>query len=81
MTSFGPQIMLCPPEARSAALEVLYRRVPEGLRDRLIDEVLDEATRGDIDLSGLWIVRAKPARSSVPFNSTLGRKGSGGLGS
>ena len=55
MPGFGPQIMPCPPEARAAALEVLYRRVPEGLRDRLIVEVQDEAIRGDIDLSGLWI--------------------------
>ncbi len=59
MAGFGPQIMPCPPEARAAALEVLYRRVPEGLRDRLIVEVQDEATRGDIDLSGLWIARER----------------------
>jgi mycothiol synthase len=55
MPGFGPQIMPCPLEARAAALEVLYRRVPEGLRDRLIVEVQGEAIRGDIDLSGLWI--------------------------
>jgi mycothiol synthase len=59
MASFGPQIMPCPPEARAAALEVLYRRVPEGLRDRLIVEVQDEVMRGDIDLSGLWIARER----------------------
>ena len=59
MAGFGPQIMPCPPEARAAALEVLYRRVPEGLRDRLIVEVQDEAARGDIDLSGLWIARER----------------------
>lgn len=62
MTRFGPEIMLCPPEARRAALEVLYRRVPEGLRDRLIDEVLDEAMRGDIDLSGLWVACTRPGK-------------------
>jgi mycothiol synthase len=59
MPGFGPLIMPCPPEARAAALEVLYCRVPEGLRDQLIVEVQDEATRGDIDLSGLWIARER----------------------
>ena len=62
MAGFGPQIMPCPPEARAAALEVLYRRVPEALRDRLIVEVQDEATRGDIDLSGLWVARERAGR-------------------
>ena len=62
MAGFGPQIVPCPPEARAAALEVLYRRVPEALRHRLIVEVQDEATRGDIDLSGLWIARERAGR-------------------
>ena len=57
MAAFGPQIMPCPPDARAGALEVLYRRVPDALRYRLIIEVLNEATRGEIDLSGLWVVR------------------------
>ena len=43
MAGFGPQVVRCPLEARGAALEVLYRRVPAALRDRLIVEVLDEA--------------------------------------
>jgi mycothiol synthase len=55
MPGFGPLIMPCPPEARAAALDVLYARVPAGLRDQLIVEVQDEAIRGEIDLSGLWI--------------------------
>ncbi len=62
MAGFGPQIMPCPPEARAAALEVLYRRVPEALRYRLIVEVLDEAARGEIDLSGLWVARERAGR-------------------
>ena len=62
MPGFGPLIMPCPPEVRGAALEVLYRRVPDGLRDPLIVEVQNEAIRGDIDLSGLWIARERSGR-------------------
>jgi mycothiol synthase len=62
MAGFGLQIVPCPPPARGAALEVLYRRVPEALRYRLIVEVLEEAKRGEIDLSGLWIARERAGR-------------------
>src|SRR5438876_1230508 len=62
MASFGPRVMQCPEPARGAALEVLYRRVPSGLRDRLIADVLDEARRGEIDLSGLWVARDSAGR-------------------
>jgi mycothiol synthase len=62
MAGFGPQIAPCPPEARAAALEVLYRRVPDTLRYRLITEVLNEATRGEIDLSGLWVAHERTGR-------------------
>jgi mycothiol synthase len=62
MAGIGPSIMPCPPENRSAALEVLYRRVPEILRCRLIVEVQDEAARGEIDLSGLWVARERAGR-------------------
>lgn len=57
MGRYGPHVMLCPVEMRGAALEVLYRRVPAALRDRLITEVLNEERRGELDLSGLWVVR------------------------
>ncbi len=36
--------------------------MPEALRDRLIVEVQDEATRGEIDLSGLWVARERAGR-------------------
>ena len=62
MAGFGPQIVPCSLEARAAALEVLYRRVPESLRYRLIVEVQDEAARGEIDLSGLWVARERAGR-------------------
>ena len=51
--------MPCPPEDREAALGVLYRRVPESLRPRLIADALAEAERGAIDLSGLWVARRR----------------------
>jgi ribosomal protein S18 acetylase RimI-like enzyme len=56
------QVEVCAPELRGAALEVLYRHVPASLRERLIVEVLSEAQRGEIDLSGLWVVRQKGGR-------------------
>jgi mycothiol synthase len=62
MAGFGPQIAPCPAEYRGAALEVLYRGIPEALRYRLIVEVLDEANRGEIDLSGLWVAREHTGR-------------------
>jgi mycothiol synthase len=62
MARFGPEVILCPEEARWEALEILYRRVPAALRDRLIIEVLDEARRGELDLSGLWVARERAGR-------------------
>jgi mycothiol synthase len=60
MTGWVPLIESCPPEARNAALQVLYQRIPESLRARLIDEVIHEAATGQIDLSGLWVARDRP---------------------
>jgi ribosomal protein S18 acetylase RimI-like enzyme len=57
MASGTTEIMLCPPNQRGRALEVLYRRVPGGLRPRLIANALGEAERGLIDLSGLWVAQ------------------------
>ena len=45
----------CPESDRSLALSVLYRRMPEILRPRLVADALNEAKHGGIDLSGLWI--------------------------
>jgi mycothiol synthase len=56
------RVEVCAPELRGAALEVLYRRIPASLRERLIVEVLSEAQRGEIDLSGLWVVRQRGGR-------------------
>lgn len=57
-----PRVERCGESTRWAALEVLYRRVPAPLRDRLIVEVLDEAARGDLDLSGLWVALGRGGR-------------------
>ena len=59
MLRFGFQVMFCPEESRGEALELLYDRVPMGLRDGLITQVLDEDRQGKIDLSGLWIVQKR----------------------
>lgn len=62
MTGWAPQVVLCPPEQRWAALGVLYRRVPGSLRSRLIADALAEAEQGVIDLSGLWVARRARGR-------------------
>ena len=58
MGVFGARVMPCPAEERPAALEVLYRRMPAALRGHLIAEVLEDARRGELDLSGLWVARS-----------------------
>jgi len=55
MTGWRPRVEPCPPEARAAALQVLYQRIPYSLRSRLVVEVLREASCGQVDLSGLWV--------------------------
>src|ERR1017187_7741552 len=62
MGRFGFQVMSCPEEARGEALELLYRRVPAALRDRLILQVLNEDRSGEIDLSGLGIAQKRRGR-------------------
>jgi ribosomal protein S18 acetylase RimI-like enzyme len=59
MADSHPRVALCPTEARGAALDVLYRGVPDALRHRLIAEVLSEANKGEIDLSGLWVAHGR----------------------
>ena len=59
MTGWTPDVAPCPTEERWDALEVLYRRVPGSLRPRLIGDALEEAARGTIDLSGLWVARRR----------------------
>ena len=43
MIGWTLEIEPCPPEAREAALEVLYQRIPDSLRSRLVTEVFHEA--------------------------------------
>jgi mycothiol synthase len=59
IAAFHHQLMLCPPDALAEALEVLYCRVPEALRDHLVVEVLAEVACGELDLSGLWVARKR----------------------
>ena len=59
MTSTTRLISPCPPEWRTEALGLLYRRVPENLRHQLIADALAEAEEGRIDLSGLWVGRRR----------------------
>jgi len=68
MAGWITQVELCPPELREAALQVLYQRIPDSLRSRLVAEVLHEASSGQVDLSGLWVAwnrswRLVPERS------------------
>ncbi len=66
------RIERCDESSRWAALEVLYRRVPAPLRDRLIVEVLEESARGDLDLTGLWVASGRGGRiEGVLFTQEL----------
>lgn len=55
MTRWMPRVELCPHDVHAAVLQVLYQRIPASLRSRLVDEVLREASCGQVDLSGLWV--------------------------
>lgn len=66
------RIERCGEASRWPALEVLYRRVPAPLRDRLIVEVLEESARGELDLSGLWVAFGRGGRvEGVLFTQEL----------
>src|SRR5438105_359149 len=58
---FGSRVEIrpCPPEERGRALGALYRRAPSGVRLRMVAETLEDAARGDLDLSGLWVARRR----------------------
>jgi mycothiol synthase len=62
MGILGERVIPCPAVMRPAALEVLYRRMPSALRGHLIAEVLEDARKGDLDLSGLWVAQARSGR-------------------
>ncbi len=52
-----PIVARCSETERQAALDVLFRRAPRGVRSELVADALSQADRGEIDLSGLWIAR------------------------
>jgi ribosomal protein S18 acetylase RimI-like enzyme len=64
MAVWVPEVRLCPPELYEPALNILYQRVPESLRARLVIDVLKEAQCGQVDLSGLWIASKHARRFS-----------------
>jgi mycothiol synthase len=53
------EIEPCPQCDWLSALTLLYRRVPEDFRPKLIADAIADAARGEIDLSGLWIARRR----------------------
>ncbi len=55
MAVSSPWVAPCPPELYGEALHVLYRRLPTVLRKELIIEVLEQAQREEVNLSGLWV--------------------------
>jgi mycothiol synthase len=57
-----PGVMKCPEHAKGQALELVYRKVPSTLRERLIVQMLAEDERGETDLSGLWIATTRTGR-------------------
>jgi GNAT superfamily N-acetyltransferase len=72
----GPPISChpCPENDQAAALGVLYRRMPEILRPRLVADALAECRNGGIDLSGLWIaVRRSKIVGTLLTHTLAGR--------
>lgn len=57
MTGWNSRVGPCTPSERREALGVLYRRAPESLRARFVDDALAEADAGVVDLSGLRVAR------------------------
>lgn len=55
----GAELLACPAEDRTEALWLLYRRTPPALRARLVEQVLAQSERSELDLSGLWIARRR----------------------
>jgi mycothiol synthase len=53
------RVQLCPEELRREALSLLYRRVDDRLRDRIVADALAEVDGGVIDLSGLWVAHRR----------------------
>ena len=66
----GP-ISPCPPELRADALGMLYRRVPEAIRPRLIAEALAESEAGRVELGGLWVARRRGRIAGVLLTQPL----------
>jgi mycothiol synthase len=62
MVQVAPGVMKCPEHKRGEALELLYRKVPSALRERLIVQMLAENERGELDLSGLWVAATRRGR-------------------
>lgn len=58
-TGSQPEVLLCPLGERSAALGILYHRMPAALRPHLVARAREEAGRGELDLTGLWIARRR----------------------
>jgi ribosomal protein S18 acetylase RimI-like enzyme len=59
MTLAPVEVVPCPPELRGVALGVLYRRAADAARPLLVAQALADATRGELDLSGLWVARRR----------------------
>ena len=57
MIGWNTRVGLCLPTERREALGVLYRRAPESLRARLVEDALAQTEAGEVDLSGLWVAR------------------------
>ncbi len=51
------EICRCPIPDRLGALSVLYRQVPGTIRPEIMERILGQAARGELDLEGLWIAR------------------------
>lgn len=60
------RIIKCPIPERKSSLELLYRRFPSAVRERIVGDLLEDASQGRVDLSGLWIAPAAGPGAGPP---------------
>lgn len=74
MVGSNIQILPCPLESRREALERLHQGLSQPLRGELIALLLDDESRGRVDLSGLWIARRTGWRGDRLVGAMLTQK-------
>ncbi|CAN5691780.1 hypothetical protein BH23PLA1_BH23PLA1_32360 [soil metagenome] len=71
MSRSSVEIARCPAPERASALDLLYRHTASVIRSKVLADLLQEADRGELDLSGLWIARRRGRIVGVLMSQAL----------